>query len=209
MKQSACLYYSVILYITINAVHLVNCDSREPTIFPEKVQLIQCPPWFLYNATTNQCECYNDPSINRVVKCDEGGGLLRLGYCTTYEEGAGLFVGRCNFLRPSLYTVIKDNYIRLPDNISELNDYLCGRVNRKGKLCSECIDGFSLSVFTVIPICSNCTNAWYGIPLYLFLEYVPITIFYFIVLFFRISVTSSPMVAFVFFSQIGVSTLLS
>ena len=40
------------------------------------------------------------------------------------------------------------------------------------------------------------------------MEFVPIAIFYFIVLFFRFSVTSAPMVTFMFYSQIGVSTLI-
>ena len=56
--------------------------------------------------------------------------------------------------------------------------------------------------------CSDCANAWYGIPLYLFMEFVSITIFFFIILFFQISMTSAPMLAYVFYSQIGVSTLL-
>ena len=56
--------------------------------------------------------------------------------------------------------------------------------------------------------CSDCTNAWYGVPLYLFMEFVPITVFYFIILIFQISMTSAPMLAYIFFSQIVISTLL-
>ena len=210
MKQSACIHY-IVLFSTFIIVASVSHEENGSQVTTPQVQvpLIQCPPWFLYNATTSQCECYSDSSINEALKCTDKEVLLKIGYCTTYEEGEGVSVSSCNYLRPSLYTVTEDNYIRLPDNVSELNDYVCGPLNRKGKLCSECVDGFGPSIFTIIPIlCSDCTNAWYGIPLYLFLEFVPITIFYFIVLFFRISVTSAPMVVFVFFSQIGVSTLI-
>ena len=80
-------------------------------------------------------------------------------------------------------------------------------MNRKGRVCSECIDGFGISVFSLVPTCSNCTGAWYGVPLYLFLEFVPITVFYIIILSFRLNVTSAPMVAFVFYCQISASTL--
>ena len=200
----------IILLATFNILASVSSEENgsQPITFHAQEPLSQCPPWFLYNATTSQCECFSNPSINEALKCTNGGAFLKIGYCTTYEEGEGVSVSSCNYLRPSLYTVTEDNYIRLPDNVSELNDYVCGPLNRKGKLCSECVDGFGPSIFTIIPICSDCTNAWYGIPLYLFLEFVPITIFYFIVLFFRISVTSAPMVSFVFYSQIGVSTLI-
>ena len=92
-------------------------------------------------------------------------------------------------------------YIKLPHNISELNDYMCGPMNRKGFLCKECIDNFSVSMTSIGNKCSNCTDAWYGIPLYLTIELVPITAFYLFILVFQIHVTSSPMVSFIFYSQ--------
>ena len=123
----------------------------------------------------------------------------------TYKEEEGLYVAACFHFHHSLKTT-DDNHIRLPKNISQLNDYMCGPLNRKGRLCSECIDGFGPSINSLgNSVCSNCTDAWYGVPLYLFLEFVPITVFYVIILLFRINVTSAPMVAFVFFCQTGVN----
>ena len=52
--------------------------------------------------------------------------------------------------------------------------------------------------------CSNCSNALYGLPLFLFIEFVPIIVFYLIVLFFQVYLTSAPFTAFVIFSQIAV-----
>ena len=43
---------------------------------------------------------------------------------------------------------------------------------------------------------------WYGIPLYLMIELVPITAFYLFILVFQIHIlTSPPMVNFIFYSQ--------
>ena len=170
----------------------------------------ECPPWFFYNATTKQCECYSSPSTDNIVKCTKQGALLRFGYCMTHTEGEGFFVGLCEYFKLSSFENVtnKDHYIVLPNNTSELNDFMCGPLNRKGRLCSECRDGYGPSITSMGQTCSNCTNAWYGLPLYLFLEFVPITIFFFIVLIFKINVTSAPMVAFVFYCQIGVSTFL-
>ena len=92
--------------------------------------------------------------------------------------------------------------MQLPKNISELNDYMCGPMNRKGRICSECIDGFAPSVTSVGYKCSNCTGAWYGVPLYLLLEFVPITLFYLLVLVCQISVTSSPLTYCIMYSQL-------
>ena len=44
----------------------------------------------------------------------------------------------------------------------------------------------------------------YAIPLYLCIEFVPITVFYLIVLFFQVNLTSAPFIAFALFSQVGV-----
>ena len=86
---------------------------------------------------------------------------------------------------------------------------MCSPLNRKGIVCSECIEGFGPSIISFGSICSNCTDAWYGVPLYLFLEFVPITVFYVVIVLFRINVTSAPMVAFVYFCQTGVLTFNS
>ena len=93
-------------------------------------------------------------------------------------------------------------YIRLPDNISELNDYMCGPMNRKGLLCKDCIDGFGPSVTSLGYKCSNCTEAWYGIPLYLAVELIPITLFYLIILIFKVNLISPPMVLFILLNQL-------
>ena len=79
-------------------------------------------------------------------------------------------------------------------------------MNRKGLVCSECVEGFGLSVTFFGFSCSKCTNSWYGIIVYLLLEFVPITVFYFLILIFRVGLTSSPFTAFVLFSQFTVAS---
>ena len=171
-----------------------------------------CPLWFYFNNTTTQCECYTNPITNGIVKCGEQEAQLEVGYCMTYEEREGIFLAHCQYFQSITdsfgYKITHDNYIKLPGNISELNDYMCGPMNRKGRLCSECIDGFAPSVISLGSVCSNCTDTWYGVPLYLCLEFVPITLFYVIIVIFRINLTSAPMVAFVFFSQLEVSSFI-
>ena len=75
-------------------------------------------------------------------------------------------------------------------------------MNRKGIVCSECIGGYGPSVTSPKFRCSDCTNSWYGIPLYLLLELVPVTIFYLIVLIFQLNLTAAPMTSFIVYSNI-------
>ena len=49
--------------------------------------------------------------------------------------------------------------------------------------------------------CTDCTNAWYGVPVYLVVEIVPVTIFYIVVLLFQLDLTSAPMTGLVMFSN--------
>ena len=92
----------------------------------------------------------------------------------------------------------------LPTSLAELSDYICRPANRKGMLCSECIDGFGPSATSPRFKCSNCTNApAYSVVIYLLLELIPVTVFYFIILVFQINLTSAPMVCFIFYSQLA------
>ena len=118
----------------------------------------------------------------------------------TYENEEGIFVSPCNYRIAEEHNITADKmYTNLPENITELSDYMCVPLNSKGLACSECIDGFGCSIMSREFGCPVYANAWYGVPLYLFMEFVPIKVFYFIILFFQISMTSAP---------VGVSTLL-
>ena len=136
------------------------------------------------------------------TKCTEHDVLLAFGICATQNNNQDIFAAICPYFELRGYNVTEPGYIRLPDNISELNDYMCGPLNRKGLLCKDCIDGFGPSVTSLGYKCSNCTEVWYGIPLYLAVELIPITLFYLIILIFKVRLTSAPMVLYIFYSQL-------
>ena len=130
---------------------------------------ITCASWYYVDPSTRECKCY---SRKNLIQCTDEGTLLRIGYCTTYTENEGLFVARCPYFKVKRYAHIQSRkdpqYVILPQNLSQLNDYMCGPMNRKGYLCSECIDGFSPSFTSPdYMLCSNCTaSRYYGVPLY-------------------------------------------
>ena len=93
-----------------------------------------------------------------------------------------LTVAKCPYFQPTGHNISEVGYITLPSNVSELNNYVCGPMNRKGTLCSEYIDDFGLSAPLFLYTCSNCTHfsLTYGIPLYVLIEVIPITVLYLI-----------------------------
>lgn len=164
-----------------------------------------CPPWFFYNTIQNECQCFhNDNSLRwSNVRCTEGGALLAFGWCMTYdEESRGTFIGLCPSFVVGNRNVSDHLFITLPSNVSQLNEYMCGPLNRQGLVCSECIDGFAPSVTSVGYQCANCSDVWYGVPLYLLLLFVPITMLYLFIVYFQISLTCAPMTGFILYCQL-------
>ena len=141
------------------------------------------------------------PYFSGVVKCTDEAVKLKVEFCAT-ETNGDIYIAKCHYFQLKGHNVTELGYIQLPDNMSELNDCMCGSMNRKGFLCKDCIDGFGPSVTSLWCKCSNCTDAWYGIPLYLAVELIPITLFYMIILIFKIHLTSAPMVLFIIYHQL-------
>ena len=207
----AYMFLSLTLTLLVCLGEASNENETFRTTSTPKLQLQenQCPPWFFYDAGSEKCECYMSSDTDNLVRCTDQGALLKYGQCMTYEEGEGLFIGRCQSFEINGHNVstTSPGYITLPDNVSELNDYMCRPMNRKGIVCSECAEGFGPSLTFYGFSCANCTGAWFGIPLFLFLEFVPITVFYLIILIFQLGLTSSPFTAFVLFSQFAVTAV--
>ena len=154
---------------------------------------------FCINSTIKVYDC-------PLITCTSNGPTLASRFCATYnEDKRSLSIASCPYFQPRANGFKKPRYgkiiIELPNNLSQLNDYMCGPLNRKGLVCSECADGFGPSVTSFGYRCVNCTDAWYGVPLFLVLEFAPVTVFYLVILVFQISATSAPMQCFILYAQ--------
>ena len=194
-------YYAVYMLVTIIGCFIpVNGNTN---LTATEVGRYNCPPWFSYNSTVQECQCFQQANSLTSVKCTDSGALLAFGYCMTYnEDKEATFLGLCPSFKVDGRNVSERRFITLPANISELNDYMCGPLNRQGLICSECIDGFAPSVTSIGYQCADCTNAWYGVPLYLLLQFIPVTVFYLLILYFKISLTCAPMTGFILYCQL-------
>ena len=165
--------------------------------------------WFYFNSTTKAYNCTKICSKITGIECFESGPALAFGYCATYSEDTRSLsiISECPYFQYGVYNVTVPLYIPIPTTLSELNDYTCGPLHRKGFVCSECVDGFGPSLTSFGLRCVDCTDAWYRVPLFLVVEFVPITVFYIIVVTFQISVTSAPMPCFTMYAQLVVIAL--
>ena len=201
MSTSRVWIISLLLFLMIQSW---NCQiSSELQNLVEDNVIVDCPIWHYYNQENGKYECYKYVDKNDVIKCkDSGITLLQYGHCMTHD-GNTTVVAKCQYFQPNGYDTSEAGYIILPSNVSELNEYMCGPLNRRGPLCNECIDGFELSATSVLFTCTNCTHfsLTYGVPLYILIEIIPITLLYLFILIFRVNLTSSPMTGFILYSH--------
>ena len=169
----------------------------------EPQDVLECPVWFI--PERDMCMCGD--SINGRVHCSNESGhnasLAIAPYtCMTYDEelnttlfGASPY---CNLPHPS-----RDYYpLHITSNTTAFNHNICAPLNRKGRLCGECRDGY-MPVHCGYPQkCVKSDLLYKGLfPLFV-MNILPTTIFFFGVLAFRVDVISPPLSSFVLFNQV-------
>ena len=171
----------------------------------EKTQGVECPTWFVPQSNhTGDCKCGVGTFSSLVtVKCDEdlNQSMLISGTCMTYSESIDVtVVGGCPY--NSHKSDSQELYVILPQNVSHLNEFMCGGLDRSGPLCSHCKDGLGIPVFSYTLHCIPCLGSFGGWLLYIFLALFPTTIFFLIVIIFQVRVTSAPMNVFIYVCQV-------
>ena len=206
------------VYVSDNHIQLLGVGGTTGTVVLEtqdprviytevNVTLQTCPPGFVHSGEGDMSTCECGDNYGGYLQCS--GTLFQsklqrgawIGYYT-YNRETQLVVGRCPYCSNFINT--GEEYLYLPDDPAELDSYLCGRVDRTGVLCGDCKDNFGPAVNSRVYKCVSCSEEdternWL---FYLLTEFLPITVFFFIVVIFRISVTTGPANAFVFFAQV-------
>ena len=182
--------------------------SNEPVILPNSLQCEEnsdCPTWF--GCDNHTCECNTEPE--HIIKCDGERAAVLACYCaTTTDEdefsSRGLIVGSCIFncwRRPN-HTILDSQYFVLSRNSSTLNNDTCGWLKRTGPLCGKCLPNHSPTVYSYSLKCVECPHRHRNWWLFILLAFVPLTIFYIVILLLNINVASSSLHAFVLFCQL-------
>ena len=162
----------------------------------------QCHTWFFPDPSSNgTCRCGND--IHDAVRCNnttKEAAILDC-YCMTYNKLMGPVVGSC-FYNCEKNPVVKDElYHLLPTDITKLNNYMCGHLNRGGQLCGKCKENYSIPVYSYDLKCVQCSTSPFNWVKYILVAFLPLTVFFVLVVSCRLSATSPKLLGFVFFSQ--------
>ena len=173
------------------------------------------------------CKCGN--GSGGLVLCDRAFQVhLHLCYClTAYAKDSkvtvvGPCLHKCQYSRQYNNDLLHYNFI--PGNVSatELSNYMCtvnlahGSVqslNRDGQLCGKCKEGFAPPAYSYDLHCVNCSfndtswkKQW---ATYFAVAYLPLTVFFIVIVMFRINTTSPSLNAFILISQVGASPIIA
>ena len=206
---------SIIQVFSVLLVCWPGCSHQEVIHATSENQSINhgCPSWFIpISNSSDQCKC-GEPvhRPGRVVLCDPNTNhtLVQISYCMDYnEEDDEVFVGACSSINKK--GEVQGLYVKFPQNVSELNPFLCSGLNRTGVMCGQCKEGLGTAIFSYSMQCLPCMSSGLGWILYVFLATFPTTIFFLVVLIFQCRcITSGPMNAYICACQFAVSTLNS
>ena len=95
--------------------------------------------------------------------------------------------------------------ITLPKNVSkieEVSNKLCFHLHRTGPLYGECEENYTLPAYSYYLECVECESYKTGWIKFIAAAFLPLTLFYIIVIMFRISATSPTLNAFVMVNQV-------
>ena len=208
--RSRMYYYFVLLVLFCSA------SSASLTYQPEGTVSVQygsqtkfeCRPWYSYNPSTNSCQCL--PFVEASL-CDGIKAYIEVKSILTVQQNQNI-ISKSPSKSFNLHQGIngtKPGYRLLPENITELNHFMCGPLNRKGYLCRDCFDGFGLSMSLIEHTnhCYECRGNHWGVMLYLAIVLLPLTLLYLLILIFQIRMTSAPIPCFVMYSQLVFSDI--
>ena len=157
-----------------------------------------CPTWQMHSKVNSSSTCECGPSLDGVVECNVYDNSVSLLPCYCMSQSKLLnktIVGNC------LYTCHRRYRITLSNTTSELDNQICKPLHRMGQLCGDCIPEYAPPVYSYSMECVKCTNNATNWLKYLAAAFIPLTVFYFIIVVFRISASSPKLRCFILVSQ--------
>ena len=156
------LQYSVSIALTL-ALYRIGASSNDGTaksVYPaSKVPLIhqnatKCPSvWYKYSDTTHECQCISLESLD----CKGERVYTDTRRILTYDsEQKVVSATKARYKFLSGYNITSDgHHLLLPNEVSKLNEYICGPMNREDYMCGKCKTGFGPAVMLQSMPCAD------------------------------------------------------
>ena len=136
-----------------------------------------CPPGLF--CKHGHCECGVYPPI--IMTCN---GTVE-EFLATFSEDKVIGSSLYSWRNVSIFY-----HVPLPSSVSDLNDY-CKSMNKAGRLCGQCLPDYYPMAYSYNTTCIKCPHVRQNWVRYIIAAYLPLTIFYLIIVFFRINTTSA------------------
>ena len=158
-----------------------------------------CPPGLF--CQSGYCRCGYYP--NRFMTCNGTDAFIIKNNCVTFDEERHIVsVGSCLHHSAKSGTGPGQNlYNTLPRNRCELDEMMCNPAKRTGTLCGRCLPDHYPLAYSYSMTCIRCPHVRWDWAKYIMAAYLPLTLFYFLILFFKVNTTSSHLFPLVYFCQ--------
>lgn len=173
------------------------------------VELLPCPPGFKANHSKKLentfCDCAHSYGGALICDPEASKAWLRNGnWMGKLKEGNGTYLSA---VCPPGYCYETQNsslHFHLPSNYEQLDELICGSMNRNGTLCGRCIEGFGPAVNSLTYECVNCTDENIAANTFKYISsvYIPLTFLFTLLILFDIRLTSAPANAFILYCQV-------
>ena len=169
-----------------------------------------CPPG-LFCEHDGYCKCTQEYPHNNIIIITCNGTrsfLINLDFCATYNEDKSLVaIGSCHQYyernRSNSFLAADSVYNPLPRYPEELNNMTCNLMRRTGISCGSCrcLPHHYPLAYSYNLTCIPCLHAHWNWFRYIMAAYLPLTLFYFIVVLFKINITTSHLFSVVYYCQ--------
>ena len=202
-KHSSLFFY---LFLTTFMVPSLCVESVLSHKAEEQIEMTEncsdCPPWTLCQNKTCICR-KTDKTLP--VKCSSNNLqlIIKKCNCATFDnQTKKILTGSC-IEGCSKETERQGVYFYLSSDPQKINTFMCEKQwNRTGRLCGKCLPGYAPLAYSYDMRCIKCPEGIKNIWKYILLAYGPLTLFYFVVLFFKINATTSHLHGFFHYSQV-------
>ncbi len=185
------------------------------TLAPRVIKIIlnvtfsHCPPGFeiayLQDLDSYKCVCSGNYRQTVYCSAEEFSASIRLGYFMTYNNKTGeSFVAPWLVYNNFKFDADLPGYVQLNDSKLHLNEDSCKNLDRTGYMCESCLPNRSVPLYGYSFQCVECSDKDVEVNwlYYIFLELLPVTVIFMVLIVFNISITSGPANGFILFAQI-------
>ena len=161
-----------------------------------------CPPGLFCDDERDACRCGAYP--HDIIICVDSAPWVLNCNCVTFDCARNLtLVGNCLHTCGNRVNTSSGHAFYSPLPLSfRGTSKVCRDMNRTGALCGRCKSGYYPLAYSFDMNCVQCPNARWNWLWYVMAAYLPLTLFYFVVLLLQVNVSSSYLHAIVTHCQV-------